>query len=331
MKRLDPIRDTRLAGQAGSHQPQKVRKAVLPVAGLGTRFLPVTKALPKEMLPIVDRPLIQYAVDEALAAGIRELIFVTHRSKRVIEDYFDRAIEFERELETRGHHRQVAELRKLAPDHLHIAYARQSAPLGLGHAIHCARHLIGNQPFAVILPNELIDNDPPVMAQMVERYQTTGKSLIGVQTIQDEGVSHHGIVETTSDGAQPERVVGIADTPGRGARGRLGVVGRYVFSPRILDCLGALQPNDGGEIDLVCGIARLLTSEPVYAHVLRGTRYDCGSKSGFLDATLAYAARHPELGPEFRAKVIAMARRLQPARRPTHARANDPASVTLAS
>jgi len=293
---------------------RKVRKAVFPVGGLGTRFLPITKAVPREMLPIVDRPLIQYAVDEALAAGITELIFVTHRSKRAIEDYFDRAVEFERALEGKGQHAQLAELRGLAPDHMHIVYARQSAPLGLGHAIHCARHLIGNEPFAVILPADLIDSDPPVLSQLLERYQDCRGSLVAVQPVRREKASHFGFLETDVT-APLARVTGIGEKPPAATPFAQAVVGRYIFSPRILDCLDHLPSGTNDEVQLTDGIARLLALEPVFACQVRGTRYDCGSKLGLLDATLAYACRHPELGREFRAMVAALARQWHAPRR----------------
>jgi UTP--glucose-1-phosphate uridylyltransferase len=289
--------------------PRKVRKAVFPVAGLGTRFLPATKAMPKEMLPIVDRPLIQYAVDEAVAAGIRELIFVTHRSKRAIEDYFDRALEIERELASKGRHEQLNELRRLVPEQVHIAYARQSAPLGLGHAIQCARHLIGNEPFAVVLPDDLIDAEQPVLSQMVERYNSCGSSVVAVQTVPREETSQYGIVEIGD--APPARVLGIVEKPQpQVAPSDQAVVGRYIFTPRILDCLDGLEPGANNEIQLTDGIARLLGREPVFAHRFTGTRYDCGSKLGFLEATLAYASKHDELGTDFRALLTATARRL---------------------
>jgi UTP--glucose-1-phosphate uridylyltransferase len=293
---------------------RKVRKAVFPVGGLGTRFLPITKAVPREMLPIVDRPVIQYAVDEALAAGISELIFVTHRSKRAIEDYFDRAVEFERALEGKGQHGQLAELRGLAPDHVHIVYARQAAPLGLGHAIHCARHLIGNEPFAVILPADLIDSDPPVLSQLLERYQDCGGSLIAMQSVRREKASHFGFLETDPT-APLARVTGIRERPPAATPFAQAVVGRYIFSPRILDGLDRPPSGTNHEVQLNDGIARLLALEPVFACQVRGTRYDCGSKLGFLAATLAYACRHPELGREFRAIVAALARQWQPPRR----------------
>jgi UTP--glucose-1-phosphate uridylyltransferase len=329
VKLLDGIRGSaRRNPQHGREIPRKIRKAVLPVAGLGTRFLPVTKSLPKEMLPIVDRPLIQYAVDEALAAGIRELIFITHRSKRAIEDYFDRALEIERELESKGRHRQLAELRSLAPHHVHMAYARQSAPLGLGHAIHCARHLIGNEPFAVLLPDDLIDADPPVLSQMVERYESCGSSLIAVQTVNAAETSRYGIVDTAVVGASLARVLGIVEKPPpHEAPSDQAVVGRYIFTPRILECLDRLHLGANNEIQLTDGIARLLGHEPVFAHRFVGTRYDCGSKIGYLEATLAFAAKHAELGAEFRTLLTAAARRLQP----PVATANNPPQLTLVS
>lgn len=293
---------------------RKVRKAVFPVGGLGTRFLPITKAVPREMLPIVDRPLIQYAVDEALAAGISELIFVTHRSKRAIEDYFDRAVEVERALEGKGQHARLAELRGLAPDHVHIVYARQSAPLGLGHAIHCARHLIGNEPFAVILPADLIDSDPPVLSQLLKRHQGCGGSVVAVQSVRRERASDLGFLETDAT-APLARVTGIREKPPATTPFAQAVVGRYIFSPRILDCLDGLPYGTSDEVQLNDGIARLLALEPVFACQVPGSRYDCSSKLGFLDATLAYACKHPELGREFRAIVTALARQWRAPRR----------------
>jgi UTP--glucose-1-phosphate uridylyltransferase len=307
-----PATDAPLGRVCDPHR--KVRKAVFPVGGLGTRFLPITKAVPREMLPIVDRPLIQYAVDEALAAGINELIFVTHRSKRAIEDYFDRAVELERALEGKGQHGQLAELRRLAPDRVHIVYARQAAPLGLGHAIHCARHLIGNEPFAVILPADLIDSDPPVLSQLLERYQGCGGSLVAVQSVRRERASQFGFLETDAT-APLARVTRIGEKPPAATPWVQAVVGRYIFSPRVLECLDCPPSGTNDEVQLTDGIARLLALEPVFACQVRGTRYDCASKRGFLDATLAYACRHPELGREFRATVAALARQWQPPRR----------------
>jgi UTP--glucose-1-phosphate uridylyltransferase len=280
---------------------RRVRKAVFPVAGFGTRFLPATKAVPKEMLPIVDRPLIQYAVDEAIAAGIEEMIFVTHRSKRAIEDHFDRAVELERELEKGGKESALAELRRVAPPHIRFSFARQTAPLGLGHAVRCARHLIGDEPFAVILPDDLLDGEPPVLAQMVECFQRSGASVIAVENVRREDTARYGIVEPALDGASRlTRIVGIVEKPQPDkAPSTMGVVGRYIFSPKLLDCLENLEPGTGNEIQLTDGIARLLAQEPVFAYSYEGKRYDCGSKIGFLEATVAFALKHPELAGEF--------------------------------
>jgi len=293
--------------------PRTVRKAVFPVAGLGTRFLPATKAMPKEMLPVVDRPLIQYAVDEALAAGISELIFVTHRSKRAIEDYFDRAVEIELELESKGRQRQLSELRSLAPQHVHIAYARQGVPLGLGHAIYCARHLIGNEPFAVLLPDELIADEPPALAQVIDRYADCGMSVLGVQQVSHAETSQYGIVDIEAGATAASRVRGVVEKPPPGkAPSDLAIIGRYVFTPGILDCLENLAPGANNEIQLTDAIARLLEKEPVFAERLTGQRFDCGSKIGFLEANLAFGLRHPELGHDFGALVARAARDLHP-------------------
>ena len=291
--------------------PRTIRKAVFPVGGLGTRFLPATKAMPKEMLPVVDRPLIQYAVDEAVAAGISELIFVTHRSKRAIEDYFDRAVEIERELERKGRQRQLSALRSLSPQHVHIAYARQSAPLGLGHAILCARHLIGREPFAVLLPDELIEGEPPALTQVIERYASCGASVLGVQQVSRAATSQYGIVETEAGAGAAARVLRVVEKPPPDeARSDLAVAGRFVFTPAILDCLENLAPGANNEIQLTDAIARLLAREPVYAEPLTGRRFDCGSKIGYLEATLAFGLRHPELGHDFGALVARAAREL---------------------
>ena len=288
---------------------RRVRKAVFPVAGFGTRFLPATKAVPKEMLPIVDRPLIQYAVDEAIAAGIEEMIFVTHRTKRAIEDHFDRAAELEGELERGGKDSALAELRRVAPPHIRFSFARQTAPLGLGHAVRCARHLIGDEPFAVILPDDLLDGEPPVLAQMVECFHRSGASVLAVEEVQRQDTLRYGIVEPALDGAgRLTRILGIVEKPQpEKAPSTLAVVGRYVFSPKLLDCLENLAPGAGNEIQLTDGISRLLAQEAVYAYNYIGKRYDCGNKLGFLEATLAFALKHPELGRDFQQLVNGMA------------------------
>jgi UTP--glucose-1-phosphate uridylyltransferase len=288
-------------GRVVKANARRVRKAVFPVAGFGTRFLPATKAIPKEMLPIVDRPLIQYAVDEAIAAGIEEMIFVTHRTKRAIEDHFDRAAELERELEKNGKESTLQELRRVAPPHIRFSFARQTAPLGLGHAVWCARHLIGDEPFAVMLPDDLIAGDPPVLAQMIETFQRSGASVIAVENVKREDTARYGIVEPALDGAMRlTRILGIVEKPApENAPSTMAVVGRYVFSPRLLDCLENLEPGSGNEIQLTDGIARLLANEPVFAYSYIGKRYDCGSKLGFLEATVDFALKHPQLGAEF--------------------------------
>jgi UTP--glucose-1-phosphate uridylyltransferase len=288
---------------------RRVRKAVFPVAGFGTRFLPATKAVPKEMLPIVDRPLIQYAVDEAVAAGIEEMIFVTHRTKRAIEDHFDRAAELERELEKSGKESALAELRGVAPPHVRFSFARQTAPLGLGHAIWSARHLIGDEPFAVLLPDDLLDGDPPVLAQMVETFQRSGASVIAIENVRREDTARYGIVEPALENSgRLTRILGIVEKPQpEKAPSTMAVVGRYVLSPRVFDCLENLEPGSGNEIQLTDGIARLLAHEPVYAYGYTGKRYDCGSKLGFLEATLEFALRHPQLGAEFQQLVNRLA------------------------
>ena len=292
---------TRDEGRVVKANARRVRKAVFPVAGFGTRFLPATKAIPKEMLPIVDRPLIQYAVDEAIAAGIEEMIFVTHRTKRAIEDHFDRAAELERELEKGGKEEMLAELRSVTPSHVRFSFARQTAPLGLGHAVWCARHLIGDEPFAVMLPDDLLDGEPPVLAQMVETFQRSGASVIAVEDVRREDTMRYGIVEPALDsGSRMTRILGIVEKPQpEKAPSTMGVVGRYVFSSRLLDCLENLEPGSGNEIQLTDGIARLLAQEPVFAYSYVGKRYDCGSKLGFLEATLNFALRHPQVGSEF--------------------------------
>jgi UTP--glucose-1-phosphate uridylyltransferase len=293
-------RGERRAERAVRASTQRVRKAVFPVAGFGTRFLPATKAVPKEMLPIVDRPLIQYAVDEAIAAGIEEMIFVTHRTKRAIEDHFDRAVELERELERGGKH-DLLDVLRVAPPHVRFSFARQTAPLGLGHAIRCARHLIGDEPFAVLLPDDLLDGEPPVLAQMVDCYRRTGASVIAVENVRRQDTARYGIVEPALDSnARLTRMLGIVEKPQpEVAPSTLAVVGRYVFSPSVLECLEGLEPGAGNEIQLTDGVARLLSRELVYAYNYIGKRYDCGSKLGFLEATVAFALRHPQLGSEF--------------------------------
>ncbi|HEY5559757.1 MAG TPA: UTP--glucose-1-phosphate uridylyltransferase GalU [Steroidobacteraceae bacterium] len=282
------------------NRPAPIRFAVFPVAGRGTRFLPATKASPKEMLPIVDKPLIQYAVEEALAAGARRLVFITGSSKRAIEDHFDSDTELETALASQGKQDLADSLRAILPADASCIYIRQPAPLGLGHAVLCAQPVVGNEPFFVHLADDLIDAEQPVLAQMSERYQQTGGSLIGVQQVARSETGNYGIVATDDSGANPARVLRIVEKPKPAdAPSDLAVVGRYLLSGSIFDRLRNIGRGAGGEIQLTDGIAALLTDEPVYAYRFSGKRYDCGSKLGYLEATVEYALRHPELGERF--------------------------------
>ncbi|MDA8360549.1 MAG: UTP--glucose-1-phosphate uridylyltransferase GalU [Gammaproteobacteria bacterium] len=278
-----------------------VKKAVFPVAGLGTRFLPATKASPKEMLPIVDKPLIQYAAEEAVEAGIRELIFVTGRSKRAIEDHFDKAYELEAELEVRGKKHILGQLRGILPKDVSCVYIRQAEALGLGHAVLCARQVVGNEPFAVILADDLIDAAPSVLSQMVGLYEHYHNAVIGVQPINPEDTGSYGIVRTRKFDDGLHRLEGIVEKPKPAeAPSHLGVVGRYILTPRIFSLLEGIGAGSGGEIQLTDGIARLLECEQVLAYEFAGKRYDCGSKLGYLEATVEYALKHPSLKQKFR-------------------------------
>ena len=280
---------------------KKVTKAVFPVAGLGTRFLPATKASPKEMLPIVDKPLIQYAAEEAVAAGITDLIFVTGRGKRAIEDHFDKAYELEAELAAAGKNKLLKEVRGLLPEGINCVYVRQGEALGLGHAVLCAQHLVGDEPFAVILADDLIDAKVPVLRQMTALHAKTGGSLVAVQTVPREETASYGIVSAGAPKGRLARMTGIVEKPKpKDAPSTMAVVGRYVLSPRIFDLLARTRPGAGREIQLTDAIARLLAKEPVHAYAFEGRRYDCGSKLGYLEATVDYALRHEEVADGFR-------------------------------
>jgi UTP--glucose-1-phosphate uridylyltransferase len=280
--------------------PSPLRKAVFPVAGFGSRFLPATKASPKEMLPIVDKPLIQYAVEEALAAGVRNLVFITGSSTRAIEDHFDTDPELESALAAQGKQDLVDELRAILPADASCIYIRQPAPLGLGHAVLCARPVVGNEPFFVHLADDLIDAAQPVLAQMHDRYLASGGSLIGVQQVAHSETGRYGIVATDDSGGDLARVLRIVEKPKPAdAPSDLAVVGRYLLSGKIFDRLQNIGRGAGGEIQLTDGIAALLADEPVYAYRFSGKRYDCGSKLGYLEATVEYGLRHPELGDQF--------------------------------
>jgi len=281
---------------------KKITKAVFPVAGLGTRFLPVTKASPKEMLPIVDKPLIQYAVEEAMAAGITEMIFVTGRNKRAIEDHFDKAYELEAELEARNKESLLEVLRSIKPNHVQCFYVRQAEALGLGHAVLCAERLIGDEPFAIILADDLLDGQVPVMRQMVDLHSHYGTSIVGVEKIAPEQSRSYGIVAGAPIGERLLKLNAIVEKPApEEAPSDMGVVGRYILTSSIFRHLRNLKPGAGGELQLTDGIATLLEQEAVLSYQFEGKRYDCGSKQGYLQATVQFALKHPEVREEFQA------------------------------
>ena len=280
----------------------RVTKAVFPVAGLGSRFLPVTKASPKEMLPVVDKPLIQYAEEEAAAAGITEMIFITGRNKRAIEDHFDKAYELETELAARSKTALLETVHSVLPRGINCIYIRQSEALGLGHAVLCAQPVISGEPFAVMLADDLIDAGVPVMKQMTDIANREQYSLIGVMPVPAENVASYGIVETTEGRGRVTRITRIVEKPKVGTTpSTLAVVGRYVLTPRIFHHLRNMPPGAGGEIQLTDGIARLLDDEKVLAYEFEGRRYDCGTKLGYLEATVELALKHPEVGKGFAA------------------------------
>ena len=279
---------------------RKVTKAVFPVAGLGSRFLPATKASPKEMLPVVDKPLIQYAVEEAAAAGITDMIFVTGRNKRAIEDHFDRGFELETELEAKGKKALLDLVQGVLPAGCRCIYTRQSEPLGLGHAVLCAQPVVGDEPFAVVLADDLIDANPPTLARMASRFELEGCSLLGVEEVPREQTSSYGIVSPEKPDAEVTPIHGIVEKPApKDAPSTLGVVGRYVLTPAIFDLLAQAKPGSGGEIQLTDAIAALMERERVLAMQIGGKRYDCGSKLGYLKATVELGLRHPEAGAAF--------------------------------
>ena len=281
---------------------KKITKAVFPVAGLGTRFLPATKASPKEMLPIVDKPLIQYAVEEAIAAGITELIFITGRTKRAIADHFDKSFELEAMLEAKGRTKLLEELRSILPNHVSCIYIRQAEALGLGHAVLCAKPAVGNEPFAVILADDLIDGNPPVLKQMVEIYENKSSSVLGVEDVLPSETASYGIVDAQEIEKNLLQLKSIVEKPEpEHAPSTLAVVGRYILTPGIFDCLQNVKPGRGGEIQLTDGIAALLQKEKVFAYRFKGKRYDCGSKLGYMKANVEFGLKHPEIGSEFAA------------------------------
>lgn len=287
-----------------SHTP--VRKAVFPIAGLGTRFLPATKASPKEMLTVVDKPLIQYAVEEAYEAGIRQMIFVTGRTKRSIEDHFDTAYELESELEAAGKQELLKVVHSIKPDDMQCVYVRQHRALGLGHAVMCARELVGQEAFALILADDLMVGQPSITAQMIAQYNEWRASILAVQDVPREDTRKYGIVSGTQIDEQLMDVSGIVEKPkAEDALSTLAVAGRYILTPGIFDEIANVQPGAGGEIQLTDAIASLLRREKVFAYRYQGTRYDCGSKLGFLQATVDLAQKHPEVGADFSEWLVA--------------------------
>jgi len=278
-----------------------LKKAVFPVAGLGTRFLPATKAQPKEMLPVVDKPLIQYAVEEAYAAGIRHMIFVTGRNKRAIEDHFDTAYELETELEAAQKLDLLALVRSMNPSDMDFSYVRQPRSLGLGHAVLCAEHLVGNEPFAVLLADDLMVGTPPVLAQMAAQFSELQQSVLAVQEVPLAHTKRYGIVAGERLSDRLMKVSKLVEKPApEAAPSRMAVAGRYILTPAVFQHIRSQPTGVGGEIQLTDGIAGLMTQESVYAFQYSGKRYDCGSKEGFLEATVELALAHPEVGEHFR-------------------------------
>jgi UTP--glucose-1-phosphate uridylyltransferase len=280
-----------------STSSRRVRKAVFPVAGLGTRFLPATKTVPKEMLPIIDKPLIQYAVDEAIEAGCDTLVFITNRYKHAVADYFDKAYELEQKLERAGKHEQLELVRNVLPEGVRAVFVTQAEALGLGHAVLCAKEVIGDEPFAVLLPDDLIWNrGPGALKQMTDHAAETGASVLAVQDVARDKTGSYGIVATEDFAGRKGRISAIVEKPDPSvAPSTLAVVGRYVLDPRIFALLEQVKPGAGGEIQLTDAIAALLSEQDVHAYRFRGTRFDCGTHLGLIEATIRYALDHEKL------------------------------------
>ncbi|TGD67161.1 UTP--glucose-1-phosphate uridylyltransferase GalU [Tabrizicola sp. WMC-M-20] len=279
---------------------KKVTKAVFPVAGLGTRFLPATKSIPKEIMTLVDRPLIQYAIDEARAAGIKEFIFVTSRGKSALEDYFDVAPELESALRKAGKDHLLEILKDTNMDSGAIAYIRQNRPQGLGHAVWCARRLIGDEPFAVLLPDDVIAAEKSCLAQMIEAYAETGGNMVAAMEVAPERTSSYGVLDIAEDMGSIVEAKGMVEKPPAGtAPSNLAVIGRYILSPQVMTNLNKIKQGVGGEIQLTDAIAEEIGKSKVYGYRFRGQRYDCGSKAGFLQATVAFGLARPDLRDEF--------------------------------
>ena len=279
-----------------------IKKAVFPVAGLGTRFLPATKANPKEMLPVVDKPLIQYAVEEAIQSGITELIFVTGRNKRSIEDHFDKNVELEASLIASNKSVLLESIRSIIPSHVKCIYTRQSEPLGLGHAVLQAKTIINDEPFAVLLADDLTDANTPVLKQLIMQHQKEQSSIIAIEDIPREKTVQYGIVDVGNSKNNLYKINSIVEKPQpKDAPSTLGVIGRYVFNPEIFDCLEKIKPGKGGEIQLTDAIQMLLGQQSIFAYQFEGKRYDCGDKLGFMKANIEFSKKHPEIGKEFKA------------------------------
>ena len=277
-----------------------LKKAVFPVAGLGTRFLPATKANPKEMLPIVDKPLIQYAVEEAMQSGITELIFVTGRNKRSIEDHFDKNVELETSLIASNKNLLLESIRSIIPSHVKCIYIRQSEPLGLGHAVLQAKTIINDEPFAVLLADDLTDANTPVLKQLIIQHEKEQASVIAIEDIPKEKTLQYGIVDVSGSKDNLHKINSIVEKPQpKDAPSTLGVIGRYVFNPEIFDCLEKIKPGKGGEIQLTDAIQMLLGQQSIFAYQFEGKRYDCGDKLGFMKANIEFSKKHPEIGKEF--------------------------------
>lgn len=281
---------------------KKIKKAIFPVAGLGTRFLPATKACPKEMLPVVDKPLIQYALEEAAEAGINDMIFVTGRSKRAIEDHFDRAFELEQDLEKKNNE-LIEVVRSIPPKGINCIYIRQAEPLGLGHAVYCAYPAVGEEPFAILLADDLMDsnsNQPGVMTQMVTQYEKTGESIIAVEEVPWHDTNKYGIIENRIFNDNLDEVVNIIEKPDpKNSPSNIAVVGRYILSPKIFQILKNQEKGKGGEIQLTDAISKFITTEKVFSYKFLGKRYDCGSKQGYLRASVSLGRKHRVEGKEF--------------------------------
>jgi UTP--glucose-1-phosphate uridylyltransferase len=285
---------------------EQVKTAVFPVGGLGTRFLPATKAMPKEMLPVVDKPLIQYAVEEARAAGIKEIIFVTGRGKAAIEDHFDLSTELDNILRQRDRDDLVDELHAIAGPPGSIAYLRQQTPLGLGHAVWSARRLVGNRPFAVLLADDLIHGSKPCLKQMLEAYDEVGGNMVAAMTVPAEHTHRYGIVDPAGHHGRLTRVAGLVEKPKADAPSRTAVIGRYILQPEIMNILGAQEAGSGGEIQLTDAIAKIIGTQPVHAFHFEGQRFDCGDKAGHICANIALAMERPDLRDQVRAMMADM-------------------------